>query len=69
MYTSALGIRRLRNKFGLSRTELAGKIGISTQQLQRYEHGLNRVSAAALFDLCELFDVSLASMFKRKLKS
>jgi transcriptional regulator with XRE-family HTH domain len=35
----------------------------------KYEKGVNRVSAARLFEICEVLDVSLASMFERKLKA
>jgi transcriptional regulator with XRE-family HTH domain len=37
--------------------------------VQKYEKGANRVSAARLFEICEALDVSLASMFERKLKA
>jgi len=37
--------------------------------VQKYERGANRVSAARLFDICKARDVSLGSMFERKLKA
>jgi transcriptional regulator with XRE-family HTH domain len=49
--------------------DLGEKLGVSFQQVQKYERGVNRVSAARLFDICEALDVSLASMFERKLKA
>jgi transcriptional regulator with XRE-family HTH domain len=36
---------------GLSQTELGEKIGVTFQQLQKYESGANRISASRLFDL------------------
>jgi len=40
-------------------------LGVSFQQIQKYERGRNRVSAARLFDICKVFNVSLSSMFER----
>jgi transcriptional regulator with XRE-family HTH domain len=48
---------------------LGEKVGVSFQQIQKYECGVNRVTAARLFEICEAVDVSLASMFERKLKA
>jgi transcriptional regulator with XRE-family HTH domain len=61
--------RDARTSLDLSQTALGAKLGITFQQIQKYESGANRVSAARLFDICEALDVSLASMFERKLKS
>jgi transcriptional regulator with XRE-family HTH domain len=52
-----------------SQVDLGEKLGVTFQQIQKYESGYNRVSAARLFEICEVLDVSPASMFKRKLKS
>jgi transcriptional regulator with XRE-family HTH domain len=54
---------------GMSQAALGEKLGVSFQQVQKYERGVNRVSAARLIDICEALDVSLASMFERKLKA
>jgi transcriptional regulator with XRE-family HTH domain len=62
-------IRDRRTALNLSQTALAEKLGVSFQQLQKYETGVNRVSAARLFAICEVLQVSLASMFERKLKA
>jgi transcriptional regulator with XRE-family HTH domain len=60
-------MRRRRIALGMSLAELAEKLGIAYQQVQKYEIGENRVSSARLFDVCEALEVSLASMFERKL--
>jgi transcriptional regulator with XRE-family HTH domain len=62
-------MRERRLALSLSQDALAKKLGVSFQQVQKYENGANRVSAARLFDICEVLDVSLASMFERKLKA
>jgi transcriptional regulator with XRE-family HTH domain len=45
------------------------KLSVSFQQIQKYEKGVNRVSAARLFDICEALNVSLSSMFERDPKT
>jgi transcriptional regulator with XRE-family HTH domain len=49
-------IRTARLERGLSQTELGVVIGISFQQVQKYEKGSNRISAGALFELAEFLD-------------
>ena len=62
-------MRDRRIALGLTQEELGQKLGVSFQQVQKYENGSNRVSAARLFEICEALDVSLASMFERKLRA
>ena len=52
---AALGerIRRRRRELGLSQSALGGKLGITFQQVQKYENGTNRVSATMLVKLSE----------------
>ena len=61
-------MREGRLALKMSQTDLGEKLGVTFQQVQKYEKGANRVSAARLFKICEALDVSLASMFERKLK-
>ena len=58
-------MRALRLERGLSQTELGTMLGVTFQQIQKYENGKNRVSAARLFEICKALNVSLASMFER----
>jgi transcriptional regulator with XRE-family HTH domain len=51
----------------MSQMAMGEKLGVSFQQVQKYKKGANRLSAARLFEICEILDVSLASMFERKL--
>ena len=62
-------MRDRRLALGLTQEALGQKLGVSFQQVQKYENGSNRVSAARLFEICEALDVSLASMFERKLRA
>jgi transcriptional regulator with XRE-family HTH domain len=41
-------IKRFREQAGLSQTQLGDKLGISYQQIQKYERGVNRVSVETL---------------------
>lgn len=43
---------------------LAGDLGVSIQQLQRYEKGINKISATMLFELARIFKVELACFFE-----
>ena len=57
-------IRRLRNAERISQEELASRIGISCQQLQKYESGANRISASRLVQLADALKVEI-SLFLR----
>ena len=61
-------MREGRRAINMTQANLGEKLGITFQQIQKYESGRNRVSAARLFEICEALDVSLASMFERKMK-
>ena len=62
-------MREGRRALNMTQESLGEKLGVTFQQIQKYESGRNRVSAARLFEICEALDVSLASMFERKLKA
>jgi len=62
-------MRESRRALGITQESLGDLLGVTFQQVQKYEKGANRVSAARLFEICEALDVSLASMFERKLKN
>lgn len=49
--TTGKVIRRLRERAGLTQEVLAERIGVSYQQIQKYETGANRVSTSRLFDI------------------
>ncbi|WP_198369357.1 helix-turn-helix domain-containing protein [Roseomonas rosulenta] len=57
-------IRLRRQLLGMSQTKLAGALGITFQQLQKYESGLNRVTAGRLYDLGRALDMSISSFFE-----
>jgi len=48
---------------GLSQEKLAERLGITFQQIQKYERGQNRISAGRLFRLSQLLEVEVAYFF------
>ncbi|MBB4285826.1 helix-turn-helix transcriptional regulator [Roseospira goensis] len=57
-------IRLRRAVLRLTQQDLARSIGISFQQLQKYERGANRVSASRLFDIASHLDVPISFFFQ-----
>lgn len=56
-------IRRRRVELGLTQEQLACRVGISYQQIQKYEHGANRISASRLYALACRLDVAPAYFY------
>ena len=50
-------IRELRNSYGFSQPQLASKLGISYQQVQKYENGINCPNVMRLFQIADVFKV------------
>ena len=49
-------LRRRRRLLGLTQQQLATQVGIRFQQIQKYECGANRISAARLWQLAEALE-------------
>lgn len=56
-------IRRRRILLGLTQDQLADALGISYQQIQKYETGANRISAGRLAQIAEVLDVQAGWFF------
>lgn len=56
-------VRRMRTEAGLTLADLADALGISHQQLQKYETGANRISAGMLYELARFFAISVDRLF------
>src|SRR5947199_10041525 len=56
-------LRALRLDRGLSQGDLAGKIGVTFQQLQKYEKGANRVSAGRLMRIAAALHVPVTAFY------
>jgi transcriptional regulator with XRE-family HTH domain len=57
-------IRAHRLAAGMSQAELAKRLGVSFQQVQKYEKGTNRVGAARLPQIAGIFGVPIGALFK-----
>lgn len=57
-------IRHRRWMVGMTQQQLADKVGIKFQQIQKYETGMNRVSASRLWDIAETLGVTTSFFFE-----
>ncbi|WP_344841916.1 helix-turn-helix transcriptional regulator [Celeribacter arenosi] len=57
-------IRHRRWMVGMTQQQLAERVGIKFQQIQKYETGMNRVSASRLWDIAESLAVPVAYFFE-----
>ncbi len=56
-------LRARRTLLGMSQTALGDAMGMTFQQLQKYEAGSNRISASRLYELSKLLDVDISYFF------
>ncbi len=56
-------LRARRTLLGLSQTVLGDAMGITFQQVQKYESGSNRISASRLYDVSKLLDIDIGYFF------
>lgn len=59
-----LKIQELRLSHGMSRQDLGDKIEVTHQQLQKYEMGINRVSAGRLALIAKCLDTSVSTFYE-----
>ena len=57
-------IRHRRWLVGMTQQQLAEKVGIKFQQIQKYETGANRVSASRLWDISDALEVPVSFFFE-----
>ena len=57
-------IRAHRLILGMSQSDLARQLGVSFQQVQKYEKGANRIGAGRLPQIAEIFDIPISALFK-----
>jgi transcriptional regulator with XRE-family HTH domain len=56
-------IRMRRVKLGLSQTELGAALGVTFQQIQKYERGTNAVASTRIPDLCRALEITPNDLF------
>jgi transcriptional regulator with XRE-family HTH domain len=59
-------IREIRKSLGMSQMELAEKIGVSFQQIQKYEKGINRISVERLQQIANALGFPLSYFFEER---
>ncbi len=57
-------VRMRRTLLGMTQTQLGERVGVTFQQLQKYESGANRVSASRLFQISRILEVPVAYFFE-----
>ena len=57
-------VRVRRMLLGMNQTKLGDALGLSYQQVQKYESGANRKGASRLYDLSQIFDVPVEFFFE-----
>ncbi len=57
-------VRHRRWLVGMTQQQLAEKVGIKFQQIQKYETGMNRISASRLWDIADALGVSISFFFE-----
>ncbi len=57
-------VRLRRMLLGMSQERLGEKLGLTFQQVQKYEKGVNRIGASRLFDLAKVLSVSVGFFYE-----
>ena len=57
-------VRMRRTLLGLNQMHLGDALGISYQQVQKYEVGSNRIGASRLYELTKIFDVPVSYFYE-----
>jgi transcriptional regulator with XRE-family HTH domain len=57
-------VRFRRMLLGMSQEKLGEKLGLTFQQIQKYEKGINRIGASRLFDLAHVLGVSVQFFYE-----
>jgi transcriptional regulator with XRE-family HTH domain len=60
----AANIHRFRLERNLTQEKLAAALGISFQQLQKYESARNRITIGRLVSICEALEISLDEVIR-----
>lgn len=62
-------LRARRNAIDLSQEKLGDAVGITFQQIQKYERGSNRISASKLYEFASLLGVEVGFFFEQMPKN
>ena len=56
--------REARLAKGMSQTDLGDALGLSFQQVQKYEKGTNRIGSSRLWEICKVLDQPITFFFE-----
>ncbi|MDP2375859.1 helix-turn-helix domain-containing protein [Reyranella sp.] len=56
-------MRQRRNLLGMSQTKVGDAVGLTFQQIQKYERGSNRIGSSRLFEFAKVLDVPVSYFF------
>ena len=59
-----LRLREARTLKNWTQTELGERVGLSFQQIQKYEHGTNRIGASRLWHLSQILELPVSYFFE-----
>lgn len=57
-------VRQRRMFIGMSQEQLGDRLGLTFQQVQKYEKGTNRISASRLWEMARILDVQVSFFFE-----
>ena len=57
-------MRQRRTLLGMSQTKLGDAVGLTFQQIQKYERGSNRIGSSRLFEFSKVLDVPVSHFFE-----
>lgn len=57
-------IRQRRTELGYTQQQLAQRVGLTYQQIHKYERGTNRISVARLVDIAEALEIHIPYFFE-----
>lgn len=60
----SMRVRQRRIMLGLSQLQIAEPIGVTCQQIQKYEAGISRISAGRLYQIAQALDVKVEYFFE-----
>ncbi len=59
-------IKRIRKDLGMSQMKLAEKVGVSFQQIQKYEKGVNKISMEMIQRIAMALGISVNTFFQKE---
>jgi transcriptional regulator with XRE-family HTH domain len=62
----ATRVRTHRKALGLSQTDLAKELGVTFQQVQKYENGTNRIGAGRLYEMADILQVPIYALYPER---